>query len=106
MHWAQNGPSGLGKRVAGGPVRYKQDVAKGNQTSLSCNQIRAGQNRRQKEPCNSHMASGTQWPQRGKPWADYGEPDDGKSGKCPGLQDGLEVSIGVRAESQALQSMA
>ena len=42
----------------------------------------------------------------GEPWANHGEPDHGKSGKCPELQDGPEVSAGVRVDLENPGSMA
>ena len=50
--------------------------------------------------------SGNQSPWSGEPWANHGEPDDAKSGKCPELQDGREVSAGVRVDPEVPRSMA
>ena len=36
----------------------------------------------------------------------HGEPDQGKSGKCPELRDGREVSAGVRVDLEIPGSMA
>ena len=40
------------------------------------------------------------------PWANHGEPGDGKSGKCTELRDGREVSAGGRVDPEVLGSMA
>ena len=42
----------------------------------------------------------------GEPWANHGKPDHGKSGKCPELRDGREVSAGVRVDLEIPGSMA
>ena len=42
---------------------------------------------------------------RGEPWATPGEPNQGKSGKCPGLRDGREVPARVRVDHEAPVSM-
>ena len=50
---------------------------------------------------------GRNWsPWSGEPWANHGEPDHGKSGKCPELRDGREVSAGVRVDLEIPGSMA
>ena len=53
---------------------------------------------RPKAPSNSPVGLGNQSPWSGEPWANHGEPDHGKSGKCPELRDGREVSAGVRVD--------
>ena len=53
---------------------------------------------RPKAPSNSPMGLGNQSPWSGEPWANHGEPAHGKSGKCPELRDGREVSAGVRVD--------
>ena len=55
---------------------------------------------------NSPMGLGNQSPWSVKPWANHGEPGHGKSGKCPELQDGREVSAGVRVDPEVPGSMA
>ena len=57
-------------------------------------------------PSNSPVGLGNQSPWRGEPLANQGEPGHGKSGKCPELRDGREVSAGVRVDSEAPGSMA
>ena len=61
---------------------------------------------RPKAPSNSPMGLGNQSPWSGEPWANHGEPDDGKSGKCPELRDSREVSAGVRVDLENPGSMA
>ena len=53
---------------------------------------------RPKAPSNSPMGLGNQSPWSGEPWANHGEPGHGKSGKCPELRHGREVSAGVRVD--------
>ena len=78
---------GLGRR---------RDVAKGNK----------GWDGRLKEPGNSSVGLGNQSPWSGEPWANHWEPGQWKSGKCPELQDGREVSSGVRVDPEVPGLMA
>ena len=57
-------------------------------------------------PSNSPGGLRNQSPWSGEPWANHGEPGHGKWGKCPELQDGREVSAGVRVDPEAPGSMA
>ena len=57
-------------------------------------------------PSDSTEELGNQSPWSGESWANHGEPDHGKSGKCPELRDGREVSAGVRVEPEVPGSMA
>ena len=57
-------------------------------------------------PSNSPVGLGNQSPWTGEPWANHGGPGHGKSGKCPELWDGREVSAGVRVDPEAPRSMA
>ena len=59
-----------------------------------------------KAPSNSSVGLGSQLPWSGEPWANHGEPGHGKSGKCPELRDGPEVSAGVRVDPEVPGSMA
>ena len=59
-----------------------------------------GWDRRPKEPSNNPVGSGNQSPWSGEPWANHGEPGHGKSGKCPELRDGREVSAGLRVDPE------
>ena len=52
------------------------------------------------------MGLGNQSPWGSEAWANNGEPGDGKSGKCPELQDGREVYAGVRVDPEVPASMA
>ena len=61
---------------------------------------------RPKAPSNSPVGLGNQSPWSGKPWANHEEPGHGKSGKCPELRDGREVSAGVRVDPEVPGSMA
>ena len=61
---------------------------------------------RPKAPSNSPVGSGNQSPWSGEPWANHGDPGHGKSGKCPELRNGREVSAGVRVDSEVPGSMA
>ena len=61
---------------------------------------------RPKAPSNSPVGLGNQSPWSGEPWANHGEPGHGKSGKCPELRDGREVSAGVRVDPEVPGSMA
>ena len=61
---------------------------------------------RPKAPSNSPVGLGNQSPWSGEPWANHGEPDHGKSGKCPELRDGREVSAGMRVDLEIPGSMA
>ena len=45
-------------------------------------------------------------PVTSEPWANHGEPDHGKSGKCPELRDGHDVSAGVGIDLEIPGSMA
>ena len=60
---------------------------------------------RPKAPSNSPVGLGIQSPWSGEPWANHGEPDNGKSGKCPEHQDCREVSAGVRVDPEVPGSM-
>ena len=66
----------------------------------------SGRARRPKAPSNSPMGLGDQSPWSGEPWANHAEPGHGKSGKCPELRDGREVSAGVRVDLEIPGSMA
>ena len=57
-------------------------------------------------PSSSPMGLGNRSPWSGEPWANHGEPGHGKSGKCPELRDGREVSAGVRVDLEIPGSMA
>ena len=59
-----------------------------------------------KAPSNSPVGLGNQSPWSGEPWANHGEPDHGKSGKCPEPRDGREVSAEVRVHLEIPGSMA
>ena len=61
---------------------------------------------RPKAPSNSPVGVGNLSPWSGKPWANNGEPGHGKSGKCPEIRDGREVSAGVRVDPEVPGSMA
>ena len=61
---------------------------------------------RRKAPSGSPVGLGNQLPWSGEPWANHGEPDHGKSGKCPELRDGREVSARVRVDLENPGSMA
>ena len=61
---------------------------------------------RPKAPSNSPVGLGNQSPWSGEPWANDGEPGHRKSGKCPELRDGGEVSAGVRVDPEVPGSMA
>ena len=65
-----------------------------------------GWNGRPKAPSNSPVVLGNQSPWSGEPWANHGEPGHRKSGKCPELRDGREVSTGVRVDPEVPGSMA
>ena len=54
------------------------------------------------QPCRI----GKPFPWSGEPCANHGEPGHGKSGKCPELRDGREVSAGVRVDLEVPVSMA
>ena len=57
-------------------------------------------------PSNSPVGLGNQSPWSGEPSANHGEPGHGKSGECPELQDGCEVSAGLRADPEVPGSVA
>ena len=57
-------------------------------------------------PNTSFMGLGNQSPWCGEPWANHGEPGHGMSGKFPELQDGREVSAGMRVDPEVPGSMA
>ena len=57
-------------------------------------------------PSISPVGLGNQSPWSGEPLANHGEPGHGKSGKCPELRDGREVSAGVRVDPEVPVSMA
>ena len=57
-------------------------------------------------PSNSPVGLENQSPWSGEPWANHGELGNGKSRKCPELQDGPEVSAGVRVDPEVPGSMA
>ena len=59
-----------------------------------------------KAPSNSPVRLGNQLPWSGEPWANHGEPGHRKSGKCPELRDGREVSAGVRVHLEVPGTMA
>ena len=61
---------------------------------------------RPKGPSNSPVGLENQSPWSGEPWANRGEPDHGKSGTCPELRDGREVSTGVRVDPEVPGSLA
>ena len=61
---------------------------------------------RPKAPSNSPLGLENQWPWSGEPWDNHEEPGHGKSGKCPELRDGREVSAGVRVDPEVPGSMA
>ena len=65
-----------------------------------------GRDRGPKAPSNSTVGLENQSPWSGEPWANHAEPGHGKSGKCPELQDGREVSAGVRVDPEFPGSMA
>ena len=56
---------------------------------------------RPKAPSNSPVGMGNQSPLSGEPWTNHGKPDHRKSGDCPELRDGREVSAGVRVDLDA-----
>ena len=74
----------------------RQDVAQGKGTTQGCG---PGQS-------NSPAGLGNQSPWSGEPWANHGEPGHGKSLKCPELQNGCEVSAGLRVDPEVPRSMA
>ena len=51
-------------------------------------------------PSIGSLGLGNQSPWSGEPWANHGEPGHRKSGKCPELGDGREVSAGVRVDPE------
>ena len=57
-------------------------------------------------PSNSPVGLGNQSPWSGEPLANHEEPGQGKSGKGPEIQDGREVSAGVRVDPEVSGSMA
>ena len=59
-----------------------------------------------KAPCNSPVGLGNQSPWSVEPLANHGEPDHRKSGKCPELWEGREVSGGMRVDLEIPGSMA
>ena len=61
---------------------------------------------RRKAPSKSPVGLGNRSPWSGEPWANHGKPDHGKSGKCPELRNGREVSAGVRVDLEIPGSMA
>ena len=75
----------------------RRDVAKGNETTRSCE---PGDEGWQKVPSNSPDGLRYQLPWSGEPLANHGERDHGKSGKCPALHEGREVSAGVRVDPE------
>ena len=91
MAWATQRPNWSGKpRDAGiGPV-----------TGCGEGERDTGGDRRPKAPSNSPVGLGNQSPWSGKPWGNHGEAGHGKSGKCPELRDGREVSAGVRVDPE------
>ena len=68
--------------------------------------MKQSRERWQKAPSNSPVGLGNQSPWNGEPWANHGEPGHGKSGKCPELRDGREVSAGVTVDPEVPGSMA
>ena len=127
-------PVGPRHGVAGGPVGYKHGMrdgmgARGQDRGVAraaqqppCNRETTGSGKgpvtgsgkeerdkgwdgRPKAPSNSPVELGNQSPWSGEPWANHGEPGHGKSGKCPELRDGHEVSAGVRVDPEAPGSM-
>ena len=64
-----------------------------------------GDEGRQRLPRNSLVGFGNQSPWSGEPWTNHGEPDHRKTGKCPELRDGSEVSAGVRVDPEVPGSM-
>ena len=65
-----------------------------------------GRDGRQKAPSNSPVVLGHHSPWSGEPGANHGEPGHVKSGKCPKIRDGREVSAGVRVHPEVPGSMA
>ena len=57
-------------------------------------------------PSKSPMGFGNQSPWSSELWANHGEPGHGRSGKCPELRDGSELSAGVRVDPEVTGSMA
>ena len=55
---------------------------------------------------NNPVGLGNQSGWSGEPWANHGEPGHGKSGKCPELREGREVSAGVGVDPEVPGSMA
>ena len=96
-HGPHIGPTGSenhGKRGLG----LRRYVAKGNGTWDG----KGGRKRQATAPWDWE----TQSPWSGKPRANHEKPGHGKSGKCPELWDGREVSAGVRVDPEVPGSMA
>ena len=83
MARATQWPHGIGK---------PRDAGIGLVTGSGEGERDMGSEGRPKAPSNSPVGLGNQSPWSGEPWANHGEPGDGKSGKCPELLDGREVS--------------
>ena len=69
--------------------------------------LRRKQNREgwQKAPSNSPVGLRNQSTWSGEPWANHGEPDHRKLGKCPEVRDSREVSAGVKVDPEVPGSM-
>ena len=89
-----------------GGVGSPRDAGNGQVTGCGIGEWDVGSEGRPKAPSNSPVGLGNQLPCSGEPWANHGEPDDGKLGKCPELRDGPEVSPGVRVDLEIPGSLA
>ena len=89
-----------------GGVGSPRDAGNGPEPGCGIGEWDMGWEGRPKAPSNSPVGLGNQSPWSSEPWANHGEPDDGRSGKCPELQDGHEVSAGVRVDLEIPGSMA
>ena len=87
-------------------ARRDRDAENGPVTGCGKGEWDMEWNGRPKAPSDSPLVLGNQSPWSGEPWANHGEPGHGKSGKCPELRDGREVSAGVRVDPEVPGSMA
>ena len=97
MARATQQPHGSGKR---------RDAGIGPVTGCGEGERDMGWDGRPKAPSNSPVGLGNQSPWSGEPWANHGEPDHMKSGKCPEFRDGREVPAGVGIDPEVPGSMA
>ena len=59
-----------------------------------------------KRQVSARWDRGNQLPWSGEPWANHGEHGQRKSGECPELRDGCELSVGLTVDPEVRGSMA